>query len=241
MKTFLLCLFIILLQSSLVRSASDVSQEDDCTCNEESANGQYCKKWVCKVEQKCFPGFSLVTVQNDNQEMVVPVSKLKVGDCVVDSFLPRTCSRVNAISYRQRDAESYFARIISGNVTTFATFEHLIPTFEEWNNIVNSDNMVFKQVKDLEIGDIIVTKYGQYPVDEIQFNKTRGVYSPHTDSGLIIVDDVLFSTYSSVSYHGVAHWFFSWYNSYRNQPSENDDITPSELESFLTKIALKIF
>jgi hypothetical protein len=235
-----LCIVVALLQTTLVKSGGDVTTQDDCECNEESSNGQYCKKWICKVNQKCFPGSSSVTVLNDGGEKIIPVTQLKIGDCVIDSFEPRNCSKVNAISYREHNAESYFAEIISENITAFATFEHLIPTLKG-DNLISRNNMVFKQIKDLEIGDIIITKYGQFPVREIQYNKSKGVYSPHTDSGLIVVDDVLFSTYSSITYHSVAHWFFSWYNGYRSQYSDTDDVVPSTSENMLISIALKLF
>lgn len=233
-------IFVLVLASlvNLTYCASGVGTQDDCICEEESSNGYYCKKWICEVNNKCFMGESKVTIFNDQKKMIINMNDLKVGDCVQDSFQPEECSLVTFISHKEEQDQAYFARIISENNIAYATFEHLIPITKKFSNDSYLNKII--QVKNLQLGDLIWTKFGLNAIQEIQYNKSTGIFSPHTKSGYIIVDNTLFSTYASVNNHDLSHLFFSWYNLLRIE-NNIGDIKPNFVETFLTNIATKIF
>lgn len=48
-------------------------------------------------------------------------------------------------------------------------------------------------------------------IEKIVLNRS-GIFAPLTESGTIIVDNILTSCYSMVRYHGIAHFFFNLLN-----------------------------
>ena len=71
------------------------------------------------------------------------------------------------------------------------------------------------------------------------YEKLNGLYAPHTESGLIVVDGILFSTYSSIHNHNLAHIFFKWYDNYRT--NSYDETVPSHFENLISEIARNCF
>lgn len=204
MKVFVvLALFIL-------SCKADKDEYDDCKCTEAAPNGNYCQKWTCDEHVKdCFPSFASVLIKKEDKMVPVKVKDLKVGDCVHDQVSKDSCSNVTIISHREKDAKTFFARIITENHVAWATFNHLIPYSPIYDVDFDHKNVKFKHIANLNLGDLVWTMSGLELVKEIQFNVSVGIYAPHTKSGTIVVDNVLFSTYSSVGNQEWTHWFFS--------------------------------
>ena len=103
MQTYSFIINLILLCAISVNSKVG-DFKSTCTCEEESVNGNYCKKTVYDVQKEydCFMADSSVTIINDNEEQLIKMKDLKIGDCVVDSVTEKHCSEVTIISHREK-------------------------------------------------------------------------------------------------------------------------------------------
>lgn len=245
MKLFFFAIIIALVfqtHAEISASGSEgINTEHNCECKVASANGNYCQKWKCAVDRAsdCFPSFGIVTIHTSNgKKMKIPMKDIKVGDCVKDHHINDSCSQVTTISHLEQKKKTIFAQIKTKNHIAHVTFDHIIPTLSHWEDEFDYSAVNGKHVGDLELGELIMTISGPEMVEEIQFVISEGIYSPHTISGTIIVDDVMFSTYSGINNHIIAHWFFSFYNSFRNTNIDvNGDIKPSFFEEIATNTA----
>ena len=245
MKTFpifLLTLIIIACSARvsnpsrpLRRSSDGTNTKHECECTEGTINGNYCQKWVCHVDYECFPSFATVNIINKGIREVIMIKDLRIGDCVVDNFTSNaSCTIVTAISHREAERPGRFAQIYTENHMAYASYEHLIHVSKKENN-QDVNKLNFKRICDLNIGDQILTKSGREYVVQINYKDSVGIYSPHTESGLIVVNNVLFSTYGGINDHHLAHLFFGVYNTIRDTSGEADIIMGS-LEKMLVKI-----
>lgn len=70
--------------------------------------------------------------------------------------------------------------------------------------------------RDLKVGDFVYVRHGTDSekftagrVAGIKWNRSKGAYAPLTETGNVVVDDVLCSCYAVISDQRVAHWSFA--------------------------------
>jgi len=174
---------------------------------------------VVVQNNECFPGNAAVSTKYGRQIMM---SQLAIGDEVmtldVATQLPKI-DYVMAFSHRvpagSRNS-SYTCLTLERGDTMCATPLHLICIPKSDNNVSFAEcQYVF--AKDIEPGCTIVQLNPSLPSAftlEKVLNVTteyadRGLYSPITASGTLVVDGVLASCYATIPSHMLAHWLWS--------------------------------
>ena len=250
-------LVFLFLSCVVVRANSNNQKQDsDCHCKEESENGYYCNHWKCDIDpDRCFRDNSFAILKScssslskdviDSEDIddleplaqhcifeKVPLVNLQIGDCAVDEPVSDHCSLVTMISHREPEVPvRYFKVVTDNNITSYATPSHNIPIvngltnhYREFN-LKSLDYVILNEVK---VGDYIWTGFGIDKVKEKSPVIENGVNSIHTESGRILVDNTLYSSYSTVTHH-TAHNFFWIYNMFRTYDGGNKKATPLEL------------
>jgi len=149
-------------------------------------------------ENNCFSAMNVVEVQNKG---FVSIDSLNIGDYIRvknDNF-----SRVFSFAHLDRERETNFYQIhtVGLEEPLEITGRHYI--FASNNKAVRADS--------LKIGDML----GSHMVSEIQTVKRIGVYAPITESGNLMVSNLLASSYVSfldeiyLDENAMTHMFFA--------------------------------
>jgi len=170
----------------------------DCTsCVTDFANdcAETCRREIKK--DFCFSSSNTVEVQDQG---LISINSLKIGDYVRAG--KNKFSRVYSFLHLDHEAEADFLQIQAEGLETplEISAEHMV--------FVKDTPVRASQVK---VGDML----GENKVSEINTVKRRGVYTPVTESGDIVVSGALASSYAAVhnytpiNQHTEAHAFFS--------------------------------
>ena len=164
----------------------------------------------------CFPETSLIETQHDGFKLI---SKLKYGDMVKTIDLATNkiiFSKFVFYLHKEENTLAYFIQITTNkNKILKISEKHLI---SKMNTATNRIDYVF--AKDLNHSDLIViSQNGMINYEEvvkIEQVEEMGIYAPLTESGTIIVDNILASCYAHVDNHELAHFAFKLYFFMRN-------------------------
>lgn len=170
-----------------------------CFCGSEVCGCRTTTPTLPTTSAQCFSGSMTVQVQGKG---LVRMDELDIGDSVYvgnDSF-----SLVHGFYHIDRQTQSSFLSISTDRFadTLEITDNHLV--------FVNDSAVPAHSV---QVGD----KFGDATVTDIQVVKRRGVYSPATLAGTIVVNGILASTYTSqlthspVSEHMAVHVVLSYH------------------------------
>jgi len=157
---------------------------------------------------RCFSGYSTVNVKGKG---TIRLNKLKVGDAVKTTN--GSYSEVYSFSHKQESAEGIYLEIFTKDMPKNQPLEitknHLIYVFDK---NLKSTKLAF--ASDVKVGDFLVGVAGlPSRVKSIHLVKGfRGLYTPMTTTGDILVNGVLASSYTAVdTFDGVLpekmlHW-----------------------------------
>jgi len=165
-------------------------------------------------KESCFPGHATVQVRGRGR---MPIADLQVGDHVL-AHKPS-----GELLYERVVA---FLHVIPADSTkqhSFITVRHACGDFRASSNhivFVSKDgSLKDKLVSDLEVGDVLLSrgtgagskahnKLEECPVFSFQLTHGQhGMYAPLTESGTILVDDVVASTYATTQDFQLSHSF----------------------------------
>ena len=171
------------------------------------------------------------------------ISDVKVGDSIlaVDQNGRLQFSQVIMHLHKDPDVTMRFhvIRTNSGRNLTLTT-KHLIYKAENNKPDLNLEEVSPSQscfAKNIRKGDYVFVfdKNGRMMKDEVVSNDVvsrKGVYSPVTSHGNIIVEDILASCYADLENHSFLHMAFSpvrWLNDVRNAFSSTENVEKDEL------------
>jgi hypothetical protein len=179
----------------------------------------------CVGAECCFSAHSTVVTSQGIQKTM---SDVKIGDeiRVMDPATGKlTFSPVITFLDRKPSHDTYFHLITTetGEKLTVTPL-HLVYSYsaiELQNEIIQEDQIdfsLFKAIyaKNISVGDLVLVsqtnKAGQLNptrVSKIETQMHKGAYSPLTEMGNIVVDNILASCYASFDSHWVAHKAFS--------------------------------
>ena len=140
----------------------------------------------------------------------VQISDLTEGDYIKTLDLATGKSIFSKfVTYLHQDKEiqAEFIKIQTKNGKLITlTEKHLIPRL---NVAQNKAEFVF--ANSLKLGDFIISEHGNEEIEIIEWVEEKGVYAPLTESGTVLVDDILASCYANIEQHYLAHWVFKPY------------------------------
>jgi hypothetical protein len=138
----------------------------------------------------CFSGFNTVEVQGKG---VLSIKELQVGDYVRSS--EGKFSRVYSFGHKDHDGEALYLQIHAAGLTT--------PIELSRTHMIYVGHKILT-AQDVKVGDML----GNNKVTEIKTVKRRGIYSPVTESGDIMVSEVLASSYVAMLDYSpsLQHW-----------------------------------
>uniref|UniRef100_A0A6B2L6G0 Hint domain-containing protein n=1 Tax=Arcella intermedia TaxID=1963864 RepID=A0A6B2L6G0_9EUKA len=176
-----------------------------------------------KEEAACFPGDSLVLLENGSR---IAISSLEIGDKVCSFNLLQEevqYSEVYTYGHRNQSILAPFIKIQyqteSLKGSSYLSPQHLIFTLTKLHPfLLNS-----KPAKHAQKGDIIIKNNGKdiqlATITSVSRETKKGIFNPITTLGTILVDDILASCYCSVP-HDVAHLLFSPLRSLHSEQSK---------------------
>jgi len=184
----------------------------------------------------CFSGDSTVNLKGQGE---TPMRHVKVGDEVLSA--QGHYSKVYSFSHKQESAEGTYLQILTEAMHKSRPLEitpnHLIYVFDESHKETN-----LKFAQDVVVGEFLVTNAGlPTRVDSIRtVTSQQGLYTPITESGDILVNGVLASSYTSVdclegfaseqNLHRLSHGAMAPYRLYRPISGGCQDETYDEME-----------
>jgi len=199
-----------------------------CDPRTPCCEGTRCKDFMCREpEAKCFWGGNIVHLSGGRQKKI---SDVKVGDSVlaVDQNGKLLFSEVIMQLHQSPEETTEFnvIRTKSGRNLTL-TPEHLIYKVESNKPNLDFDDYTSSQPRfaiNIRKGDFVFVfdKNSGMIIDQVVSNDIeirKGVYSPLTSHGTIIVEEILASCYSVLEDHSLLHMAFAparWFNDIRN-------------------------
>jgi len=144
--------------------------------------------------KRCFSGDSTVDVKGQGE---TAMRRVKVGDEVLTA--QGLYSKIYSFSHKQESAVGTYLQILTEAMHKSRPLEitpnHLIYVFDESHKATD-----LKFAQDVVVGDFLVTTEGlPSRVDSIRtVTSKQGLYTPITESGDILVNGVLASSYTSV-------------------------------------------
>ena len=174
---------------------------------------QACPKKATNNSMQCFPSTSLVNTFDAGEK---PISCLKYGD-MVQTVDTRTNKIVYTkfITYLHRDdhALSEFIQIKTNkNKAIKMTDKHLIA------KMAGNQNIEYVFAQNLNVNDVLVSyddDAENVVYEEIieikKYVEEMGVYAPLTESGTLLVDNILVSCYANTNTQDWAHFAFKFY------------------------------
>jgi len=193
-------------------------------CTELPAGDYMCKK---PSKPPCFWGANIVHLSSGRQKKI---SDVKVGDSVlaVDQNGKLIFSQVIMQLHHgpEETTEFHVIRTKTGRNLTL-TPKHLIYKAENNKPNLDFDDSTSSQPRfamNIKKGDFVFVfdKSSGMIIDQVVSNDIeirKGVYSPLTSHGSIIVEDILASCYSQLEDHSLLHMAFAparWFNDIKN-------------------------
>jgi hypothetical protein len=201
----LLLLVLAIVSPSLARGYMyDYSVSTSCDCH-KVANGT-CIHWTCSSDAdsayQCFWGGSTVELEKGEK---IPMSMLNVGDSVASLGSDGRIRYEKFHGWLDIDSDRFttFVRLHVGYATAITlTKDHLIFLVDyETGTDISGQTPVFAD--QVQPGDRVwLNENGlavAVEITSITYHELRGIYAPFTDSGTILVNDVLASNYAKVS------------------------------------------
>jgi len=143
----------------------------------------------------CFPAAAAVQLIDGRTKLM---HELHIGDVVLAA--PHTYSHVVAFTHRDSTAVTKFVQLCGGGVCVEASASHYLYVS---GRLVAADHVA--------VGDVLARGDGvDVRVESVRWVVRRGVYNPQTESGQIVVNDVVASTYTRALHPRVAHLLL-WY------------------------------
>lgn len=160
----------------------------------------------------CFPEDASLRLEGGRAKTM---KELRVGDKVagMDTSGRIVYSRVMTFLDIKPNSSSTFITIRTKNpaAKVAITGSHLI---YQLNKQAQLETAVF--ARDLKVGDFVYVRHGAAlekftagRVVDIKWSQGKGAYAPLTETGNIVVNNVLCSCYAMVSDQRVAHWSFA--------------------------------
>eukprot|EP00172_Hildenbrandia_rubra_P003683 Plantae.Rhodophyta-Hildenbrandia_rubra.ctg6171.p1 GENE.Plantae.Rhodophyta-Hildenbrandia_rubra.ctg6171~~Plantae.Rhodophyta-Hildenbrandia_rubra.ctg6171.p1 ORF type:complete len:805 (-),score=130.68 Plantae.Rhodophyta-Hildenbrandia_rubra.ctg6171:2098-4512(-) len=169
-------------------SSNDTESADDTNSAESSSEGD--------DGPECFPWFATVELENGE---TTTMSELSVGDRVKVSS--EKYSEVYIFSHYDPDAVSQFVQL---KVKSEESNEKFVLTASHGHLIKTERG--YLSARDVQVGDSVYGVGGNsLTVFASVLIESRGLFSPHTMDGDILVDGILASTYSDVLPRKVSH------------------------------------
>jgi len=213
----------------------DNRQDNRCRPRHAPCNGLECCSglkcdaiyWRCEEKPGCFWGANMVHLSSGRQKKI---SDVKVGDSVlaVDQNGKLLFSQVIMQLHHgpEETTEFHVIRTKTGRNLTL-TPTHLIYKAENNKPNLDFDDSTSSQPRfamNIKKGDFVFVfdKSSGMIIDHVVSNDIeirKGVYSPLTAHGSIIVEDILASCYAHLEDHSLLHMAFAparWFNDIRN-------------------------
>ena len=160
-----------------------------------------------KTSFNCFPSKSQVQTLNRG---ILQISDLKEGDYIKTLDLATgksVFSKFVTYLHQDKEVQAEFIKVQTKNEKFITlTEKHLIPRL---NVARNKAEFVF--ANRLKLGDFIICEHGNEEIEIIEWVEEKGVYAPLTESGTVLVDEILASCYANIEQHYLAHWVFKPY------------------------------
>jgi len=205
---------------------SCIPKGSPCRPDKPCCSGTRCKDFMCRGKE-CFWGANMVHLSSGRQKKI---SDVKVGDSVlaVDQNGKLLFSQVIMQLHHgpEETTEFHVIRTKTGRNLTL-TPKHLIYKAENNKPNLDFDDSTSSQPRfamNIKKGDFVFVfdKSSGMIIDQVVSNDIeirKGVYSPLTSHGSIIVEDILASCYSQLEDHSLLHMAFAparWFNDIRN-------------------------
>lgn len=145
---------------------------------------------VDSVEPACFPGSSMVTLEDGSS---VRMRDIKMGQVIQVS--ESDVSKVYFFSHRSRGRLATFVHITTAS-------GHSISMTEGHYLYANGG---LRAAGSVVVGDRLRTVIGASKVVQVQLKEEYGVFAPHTMQGDVVVDGIVVSTYTTAVHPAVAH------------------------------------
>lgn len=159
------------------------------------------------------------------------ISELKVGDQILvvndidnnDNFSKNNLKFARIVSFLHKieNIDAKFIRLYFKNSLNKIQYITLTPRHLIYVKKIDKQKFEFMAAFEVTVGDTLKKydfankRYQYVKVTKIEkiYIKQSGVYAPLTETGTLIVDNILASCYSIVKYHGTAQFFFNILNS----------------------------
>ena len=160
----------------------------------------------------CFPGNALVHLEGGRSK---PMEDLRIGDKVasMDPSGKIMYSKVVTFLDIKRNRSTAFISIETKNPAAEVTIteSHLIYQLNKHSLL---ESAAF--ARELKVGDLVYVRHGSTfekftagKVVAVKRTQGNGAYAPLTETGNIVVDDILCSCYAVISDPHLAHWSFA--------------------------------
>ncbi|CAM1304947.1 SHH (predicted) [Pycnogonum litorale] len=210
-------------------SWSTCARRQLCYCYSRVSNRYFC----CDCDNgACFPSLSIVNIKNRGQRYM---SQLRVNDFVLtvsDSGETKFTRVLGFLDRRTNVQAAYIHITTASNESLSISRRHLL--FVKKTNSTESD-LVPIFAGDVRIGDEVIVpqevhdeglKTISVKIIKINVNIMEGAFVPVTESGTLLVDDVLVSCYATID-HYVSHMVLApmrWFPKlFENEESQFND------------------
>ena len=154
--------------------------------------GTTCCALLVEVNPICFPGDMVTKGVEGNQ---IPMKDLQVGDYIQDG--EASFSRVYTFGHYDKEVKGSYLQIFSGDDSLALELspEHMVYAGKGRQAVPAGS---------LQVGDLLLLERGSFvSITNIQTVRRRGAYAPFTESGKLVVNGVMASSYISLD-HGLS-------------------------------------
>lgn len=147
-----------------------------------SRKSKFFRKTRLATEHACFPANAVVHLENGT---MIEMETLSAGTHIHVS--KTTLSPVYMFTHRRKDIRYAFAelRTVDGHVLTVSMGHYIYA-----NNLLVAAG-------DVKIGDMLRTLDGDSPISDIRVVMRKGLFSPHTIHGDLVINRVVVSSYTT--------------------------------------------
>lgn len=209
-------------QAAAAAAAADAQQAAAAAA--AAANSDPFSALVAAAGGACFSLDTWVTTPNGKKRM----DQIDIGDYVLTASLEKTYfTPITLWIHREPEKVQEFLTIMTEYGKTLRmTARHFMyrnkcgNSYQQYIKILPHDaEAIFAE--DLKVGDCVVVmyrgKFRQQKIESITKNIRTGIYSPLTNNGRIIVNDMLASCYSEIQQNTLQTTFFWAYDRLRNK------------------------
>lgn len=149
---------------------------------QRSQKSRFFRKTRLATEHACFPANAMVHLENGT---MIEMEKLSAGTHIHVS--QTTLSPVYMFTHRRKNIRYAFAelRTVDGHVLTVSMGHYIYA-----NNLLVAAG-------DVKIGDTLRTLDGDSPISDIRVVMKKGLFSPHTVHGDLVINRVVVSSYTT--------------------------------------------